>query len=393
MGLTSTGFVSKRADEIRADLVTAVKQPAPDGLGAGCSTGDDSPIGALVGVMAIAMSLVWEGMQELYDAFSPDAASGASLDNLCALTGVRRKGALPSSGTVTFTGVSGTVVPSGTLVRVPSGPIFATLESVTIEGGETTVDADVECVVDGPVEAAAGTVSAMVSLIADISAVTNAADMAVGRNIEADDDLRARREASLSVAGSGPDAAIRTALLQVDEVIDAIVISNRSLFTDADGIPGKAFRAIVWSGSTPLASDDEVLQTIWEKMPAGIYPDGTVVGTITDAQGYEQTVRFSRAVEKPVYLVVHLTVDASYPYGGDDLVAAALLAEGQGFGIGQDVILIRFVVAAFEAAPGIVGITVQAGFSPDPSGSVLLTIALDEIATFDAANIVVAVVT
>ena len=385
-GLTSEGFIAKRVDEIRTDLSVGMKQPPPSGLGAGCSTGEDSPIGAIIGVTAIGIGELWEAAQALYDSFNPDTATGTSLDNLCALTGVRRKNALPSTGEVTFHGDPAVAIASGTLCRVPSGPIFETTEAATTDGaGDATVP--VACVEDGPTEADAATITALVSIIAGITSVTNAAAVAVGRNIETDDELRARREASLSIAGAGPDGAIRTALLAVDEVIDASVISNRTLVTDANGIPGKSFRAIVWSGSTPLASDEDILRTIWERMPAGIYPDGDVVGTLTDAQGFSQTIRFSRATEKPVYLICNIAVDESFPLDGDDLVAAALLAEGQGLRIGEDVVVIRFVVAAYHACPGIIGIVVKAGFTSDPQEESVLTIAVGEIATFSAPNI------
>jgi len=386
-GLDSTGLTVKVASDVLADLRVAAKDPS--GLGPTASTAADGPFGKILGLTSIELALVWALMRQVYDSFDPDQAEGEQLDNLCAVVGVTRLPATYTTGPLTLTGTGTTVIPAGSIVRITGGARFLLVTQVTIPGGGS-VSGNFIAETSGPIEATAGAITDIVTAISGWTGITHSTDFAPGRNVELDSALRLRRELSLQSIGAGPDQAIRARILAIPEVIDAKVLSNRTLVTDVYGIPAKAFRAIVWSGSTPAAASADIANAIWMSAPAGIYIDGPTTVVVTDTQGILQGIRFSLATERVIYLEVDVTTDADYPIDGDAQVEAALLAARTNPLIGVDVILLDFVVAAASIA-GVVGVSVRCKLDSAPGGGDTVNIAIDvtEVATLISANITV----
>lgn len=110
--------------------------------------------------------------------------------------GVIRIAAVKATGMVTFTGAAATVVPVGTQVSTEADELtsteaveFVTTQEVTIAGGGT-IDAPIEAMVagvDGIV--GSGKIIVMVTPVAGVTAVSNAAQTANGADEESDEDL------------------------------------------------------------------------------------------------------------------------------------------------------------------------------------------------------------
>ena len=66
----------------------------------------------------------------------------------------------------------------------------------------------VECTATGATVAGIGAIDAVVTPVAGWTSVTNAAAANVGQDRESDQDLRARRQASLQVSGASSIAAL-----------------------------------------------------------------------------------------------------------------------------------------------------------------------------------------
>jgi uncharacterized phage protein gp47/JayE len=136
-GLTDTGFDRKPASEIRADLVTAIRQI--NGL-QNARIGAGSVLGNLVDVFSNEISAVWEAAEAVYHALNRDAASGQSLDNLMALVGKSRDLATQSTSTLTLW-----TLDTGGSVSVPAGNQVE--QSDTQIAWETTADATIPAAV------------------------------------------------------------------------------------------------------------------------------------------------------------------------------------------------------------------------------------------------------
>lgn len=128
-GLSETGFEIKTYSDILSDQRTK----ATEYFGSGVDTTVNSILGQIVQLSAIEMTELWQGLQDVYDAFNVNAATGKSLDDLCSLVGVYRVDASATSGTMEFTGDNGTSISAGTVVSNPdTGDQFQVISDTVI---------------------------------------------------------------------------------------------------------------------------------------------------------------------------------------------------------------------------------------------------------------------
>ena len=250
---------------------------------------------------------------------------------------------------------------------------------------------DVEVVAEntGPTQAPAGTLTVIETPIFGISGSTNLLDATLGNALETDAELKLRRLESLQKSGAATVPGIFAALSQIEGVKTAIVFENTS-DVEVDGRPPRSIECFLQGGD-----EAEIADTIWKKKPAGIQLVGNQTTSIVNNQGFTQSIKYSRPVEKLVYIAVEIIKNTDplerggvYPDNGDELVADAVLAYGNTFEIGQDVVLSRFYTS-INTIPGVVGITIKAGFSPSPTGTANLDIDVAEVAIFDSTRITV----
>lgn len=386
MPMDASGLTIPRLAEIREAIRAAIV--ADSDLGPSVQTAADTILGQLVDIFAEREALVWEAVQSAYDAYDPDSAGGSSLEAICAYAGVTRLAASHSTVTLTATGTNGTVIPEGSIFRVPNGGKWVSIAEATISGGEAAVVCEAEDT--GPIEAEADTITGIVTTISGLTSVTNEDPAVPGRTVETDAQLRVRREISLQRASGSTPAAIRARVLEVEDVLACVVIDNDSDALDLTySLPAHSFRVVVWPD---LPNNTDIWQAIWEHKPGGIYSDGFYAGLATDTQGVQHQLRYSTASEQEIHVVVRVVVDPdNYPLDGDDQVEAAVLAYGAALSIGDDVRPFKASAAIDAAVSGILDLEVRAKIGSTPGGSdtVTIPISIVQIATMESANITV----
>lgn len=373
-GLMPEGFVAKTLEEIRQELIEQLRAEISPSL----SFEADSILGHIIGIVSEHIARAWEQMQAVYRSMYPDSAVGDALDGIAAITGVTRLPATPSRVIATVSGVPGTVLPAGRVASVEgTGARFRTVEEVTIpESGSIEVEMVSEDT--GPIPAPAGTLTQIETPVVGWESVTNLEDAILGRNRETDEELRARREATLRAVGSGTFESLRASLLLLPGVQQVRLFENTSMAPDAAGLPAKSFEAVIQGGD-----DETIFREIWRRKPAGILAHGSEVGQVEDSQGFQHEVRFSRPLEVPVYISIEIRKGSAYPADGSDRIKAALVAYGQSLEIGQHVIAARLYPVIFSAAPGILDVPALAlGTAPNPTDPDNITIAARELALF-----------
>lgn len=141
-------------------------------------------------------------------------ATGANLDYIAELVGLKRITASPSFTTIRFTLVSGhaqVVIPSGTLVSTSDGQaVYATIEDTTVPVGTDTVDVDAECTTDG--SQTNGYSPDSVTTIQNpqpyLQSATNIDITSGGADIESDVEFRERWALALeALSVAGPEGA------------------------------------------------------------------------------------------------------------------------------------------------------------------------------------------
>lgn len=406
MPFTTTGaFVPKTTTEIQEEIQSAVLSQVDNTL----DLSPDQPIGQIIGIMAEREAALWELLSVAYNAFDRDKAEFYLLDSLGALTGTLRLGAtktLVKNAQVNLT--AGTTLPAGSKASVVGRPelVLQTTAAVTNSGPVTNwFSVDFEAQEVGVLAVNSSTLTVISVAVPGWVAVNNdpsdpaygflsPAATALGSDVEVDSAYRVRQKQELPNRGSSSVDAIRAALLVLlraevpgGQEIEAFVFENITNSVDVDGVPAHAFEAVIFDGLAPVVSNTKVAQVIWDNKPTGIQAYGAIAATAVDTLGANQSVSFSRATVRPVYITVTVQVDSTYPSNGDTLVQEAIVAEGLNFILGEDVRSLKLKCVTLDVQ-GVLDVALyKQAFTPSPVADVTLITGSRAIATFSAANI------
>jgi uncharacterized phage protein gp47/JayE len=202
--------------------------------------------------------------------------------------------------------------------------------------------------------------------------------------------------ASCVVTGTGNNTLALTMNIFQSVLINGISITggaSQPQYTIKGGRPPKSFEAVVEGGANQVIGNQ-----IWLSKPAGIATFGNQTVNVTDSQGGNQVIFFSRPT--PVYLWVNMTLtlysEETFPPNGIELVREAILAYGESLGIGVDVLLQRVQCQIFTV-PGVASASVcQLANTITPTqspsfGTSDIPIADNEISVWDINRITVTV--
>lgn len=375
-GVTPQGFRIRRL----ADVLERIDTDLRAEFGPDVRLGPDSVLGVLRGAFAMVLAEAWEALGQIVASFDVDQAEGVQLDALCAMINMEpRLPAIPSTGSVTLTGTSGTRVPAGTRIRgAASGVVVETVALVELVGGSATVG--VRSVQRGPFEAAAGDLTVIINPVSGWSSVTNPDALVPGRLEESDLAMRVRREASLLSGGAGTVHGIRAALLALPEVQQCVVINNPTPATLASGQAPWSGRCVLW----PDTADPEVEGRIGRVLQDQLRLAGRIWGedasvTLTDDDGQSRAYAWDYADAVPIYVEIDLTVSGTAPSDLADSVRAAVELWLNGRSVGESIGAARIAAIAVGVSNRIVNAAVRVGTASSPTGT-LVTIDDDQIA-------------
>lgn len=117
-GVTLTGFVPKRMDEIYLSLQGKVS----DALGVNVMENPQSFLNVLLTLISDEIAQSWECDQQTYHALYPSSAQGVSLDNAVQFAGLRRIADQKTFYNILCTGDDGSVIPAGTTISSITQP-------------------------------------------------------------------------------------------------------------------------------------------------------------------------------------------------------------------------------------------------------------------------------
>jgi len=353
--LTSTGFVGATQSEIEASIVAdelSLIDPLLD-------TSADEPIGQINGIVAEALAEIWELLGTAYTAYDDTQAEGFLLDALCALTGVVRYQDKPGTCVVncTFAG-AGVPLSTTTTVALDTDPTNKwTLQSAYTSLGAGVVPLTFVSTQNGPIAAAAGHLTSIVTPVAGWTAATNPNAATEGTLLESDTQLRIRRRKEIKAVGTANLPALQALVQAISGVIQALVLENTTLLVDSNGQPGKSVQALIWDGASPAAPDNVIGETLFANKAAGIQTFGTTAVTIQDSTGTSRVVNFSRVPQLPVVFVLTVLVDAAtFPVDGVTQIQNFIRYGFTAITIGQEVVRLRAMGAAL-LVQGVIDVT------------------------------------
>lgn len=182
-------------------------------------------------------------VDQIYKAMNIDTAEGSDLDNIVAILGVVRKQATYAEGTVVFgrSDVYATDIAIQYAQMIStrqnnngstSYEFMVTEDSAKLKAGELQTVVNVRATTPGNMFLPVGTITIMNTPIVGIEYVTNLTEFIGGTDKETDDELRERAKQALAGLGKGTNIALRSALLGLEGVVDAIVMdANRGVGT------------------------------------------------------------------------------------------------------------------------------------------------------------------
>lgn len=331
--LDPTGVSIPTVEEILADLAADQKANVDPLI----LTEADSLVGNLNAIFASHMRELYELVQTAFDAVDPNNAEDSRLDVISSITGTLREGATHSllTGTrkATVNLAASTTLPAGARAYVLDTPtaLFETTEdAVNAAGVAADVDVAMQSVETGPIHANAGTLTVIATPTVGWNSITNAFDAVLGQDVQSDTDLRLKRQDELAQAGTSTLASLKANLSAmvdsgdgVTQPIISVEVYENDTMVAVNGIPPKAFEAVIWDGASPAADDDDIAAVIFDAKGLGIATSGSESAVVLDTDGVAHTVYWSRATQKTAEFNITLVYDAQ-KYVGDAAVKTAI---------------------------------------------------------------------
>ncbi len=390
-GVTPQGFSVKPLEQTISEVESNLKARIDSRL----NTSSASLMGQFIGILCSKMGEIWE-LGQAVDANVKPRASGYSLDERIALTGVKRSSGRKSTVTLSAVVAAGYKWPAGSIVSVDgqANAQYVTLSDADNEDGivNTTFSVLAEARGYGPTPGNAETITKPVSPTqsgATIVSVTNPNDAQIGRFAETDSEARARQQDEIATGGSANTEAVREKVAKVAGVLSVSVREN-TLGVSVGGLPPHSMAVMVYDGNTPTADNQKIAQALWASHPGGIEMFGDTYEDAVDADGKAQPMGFSRADILPLYYVGRYAIDPEkFPSDGEALLknAIATWASSTIKRPGSDVIVSQINPAIFSV-PGIVDVIEQrVGLSPTPTETGNYVVDPDEVGAFDTSRI------
>lgn len=393
-GLTSQGFQTKTFDEIKNELIQSFES-----FYGPINTSPESAIGQQINIQAEREAELWDAMQAIYNSQYPDTASGLSLDYAVQLTFITRRAATKTQVDVNLTGTAGTLIAAGSQASDDAGNVYELRNDVTLDsnGDGSGVMLALE---EGSLVVLANTLTNIETPISGWDTVNNPQDGTTGRDRESDDELRNRRQNSLTIASGCTVEGIRSRLLtDVDNVISARVIENPTENTDNDGRPPHSFEAIVGGGD-----QQDIADKIWETKPAGIQTYGNTTVIVTDSQGIDHAIDFSRPIQ--VFIWAKITLEpngvGTFPSNSqaESIAKEKIVEFGNTLSVGDNVIYQALYCPIYDNLDGLKSVTIELAKNSNPNSqpsagqyaSQNITIAADEVSEWAEDRIDVTIV-
>jgi len=395
--ITATGFDRSTLDDILQSIQEdELRPPEEGGISPNLDLSTSEPIGQINGIMAEALADNEELLEICYHGFDDGAVEGDQLEILSALTGTLRRAAKKCQDIVELNVDVGVTVPAGFVVR-PPGDSTRAFETISAFTSPSTGwhNVPIRALAAGPVFVAAGTLTQIVSPLAGVNAAENGAEIDGGLAVETDEELRVRRRAELQRAGQTTIGAIRSEISGIAGVISCRVFENIGNTANADGMPARSIEVLVHDGFSPSVANDDIAAVILANIAPGVRTYGNTTGQALDEEGKTQTVRFSRPVQKNVYVDIFATrvSGSTPPVDATTLLRDHLCTEANKLvSPGADVVALALRAIAYNSitTKGYSWLydvqSLELGFSASPVGTVNLVISDREIARFQLAN-------
>lgn len=390
-GMTPQGFVPKRLADVLGSLRTKLANVTDPDTGEHPFINEESDgiLQQMTDILAEEISICWEAAYLASTQYDPQNASGVPLRGLIQLNGLNASFGSPSQVMMELSGTPGVVVPAGSLIGNMDGSLVYQTTAVATIASNGKVQVTANCTQNGIHDPDVNTIISIQSPVFGWSGAKNISTVSEGSDADTDEELHIKQERATSATSYRQVDAIFSGIINVPGVTFARLYVNPDLTTDDRGIPGKTIAPVVVGGT-----NENIADVIRLKADALAGFEGNTTVTYTGDFGETQTIKFTRPLEKDVYIDIDITFTDTnlWPEDGYDQIKQAILdyavynQDGTaGFPPGEDVIISR-LYTPINTVLGFKINYVKIGFT-STTGSSDLAIAWNELAKFDVAKI------
>lgn len=382
-GLTREGFTPDTYSNIKARIEGKIETINP-----GFDFSPESPDGQFIGTMAFELAQNWNQLDLVYNSYNPQVASGAGLRNIGLLTGLPYGAARRSFATCEVAGVSGTIIPRGTIVVSENGDEFYTAFETAIPSNLQVV-----AVLPGPVSVDAGTLNTIQSPISGWASVNNLGEGTLGSSAQTEQEYRNTRQRTVMRNYTSSVDTMQARLVELGLGQARVLNNTHPIDALPDGTPANTVHVTV--GELGDVAVEDVAKVIFETNSVGcptyLHPTSGQTVVVKDAQGVDQTVNFSVATAVPIEIVVDVTYLSDNVAGVGAVIVDALVDHINNLISGEDVIwsrLFSYITPYAKAQVNSLTIGRVSDGSPSPSN---ITLSDEEFASIVEGNITLTV--
>lgn len=394
----NTGVIAPETSEIREGFVTNWQNAFFENGATALDTDPSTPAGQLIDAEVSEIEAKNADFLFLASQFNPRTAEGRWQDALGYIYFLTRKVAEPTVVTCQLTGLMGTVIPYGAIVRNTDGYRLICNASVTIDS-TGTAETTFRLTERGAIDIPANSVTSIITVTPGWDTVNNVAAGAIGRDVETRAEFENRRYASVAANSHGSASALYGAIANISGVLDLKVLENTGpnpVEQYGVEVPGHGVTICVYGGE-----DADIAETIYNKKNAGSATGGntaiTHIATNFDGAIYEylilrpETMNFWVEVTLntiPSDTVANNIVTAVY----EDFLGQNVHTQTSRVGLAQDVYSSRFyhAIMAVDGVNALYSVKIALSNSPTAADFVsALTIPGDITPVISRDNVII----
>jgi len=207
------------------DVLAGVQSDMNAAFGGGLNSALETPQGQLASSQAAIIGDKNNEFAYFVNQVDPQYATDRFQDAIARIYFLTRKPATSTAVACTVSGITGTVIPAGTLAQDTSGNTYINEGDVTIDSTGSVL-ANFQNVLTGPIACAAGTLTSVYQAIPGWSTITNAADGVMGSVVESRADFEYRRKNSVALNSLGTLPSIYANVYDLPNVLDVYALDN-----------------------------------------------------------------------------------------------------------------------------------------------------------------------
>jgi uncharacterized phage protein gp47/JayE len=381
-------------------ILAGVQADQNAAFGGNLNSGLSTPQGQLAQSQAAIVADKNAQIAFLCNQFDPQTASGKWQDGLGRIYFMSRLPAVPTAVAVTVMGLTGTVIPVGAQAIATDGSIYNCVTAVTIPVGGS-ITANFAAQVAGPTACPANTLNKIYRTIPGWDSVNNPLAGVTGSAVESPSQFEYRRQQTVAVNAQNSVQAIKAAVFDVPNVLDAYVIDNPAATTLTIGSVTLLAHSL-WVCAAGGTSTD-IAAAIWSKKAPGCDYNGSTSVTVFDTSYAvpqpQYTVKYQIATPTAIKFAISITNNIYLPANIVANIKAAIISAFNGGDggpvarIGSSIFASRFYTPVLAlATPGtaISILSLKLGISTATLDSV--TMGIDQKPTISASDITVTLV-